>query len=95
MADVADRRMRGLPTTLMLRDKYDNIAALREFAGPLVVIVAEKDEVVGPDQGRLVHATYPGPKHLIVLPETHHADFPKDPEAGWWKELSNALLSSR
>jgi hypothetical protein len=54
-------------------------------------VIADRDEVVNPDQGRKLRASYSGPKQLITLRDCTHAGFPTDPEADWWTELSRSL----
>jgi len=94
MAEVAGKRLPFLPINLLLRDKYDNIASLERFRGPLTVVIADHDEVVGPEQGRKVYEHYSGPKHLIILQNHGHADFPTEAMADWWREVSDSLVSS-
>lgn len=89
LADVAKEKFPWLPVSLLLRDKFDNIAALANYKQPVVVVVAEHDEVVGAAQGRKLHDAYAGPKKLIVLPGTTHNNFPSDPDAAWFREASD------
>jgi uncharacterized protein len=95
LVEVAKWHFPYLPVGLLLRDKYDNIAALEEFHGPVVFVVAEKDEVVSPQQGRQVHAAYTGPKLLITLPGATHNSFPTNFSADWWKEMAEFLTRQR
>jgi pimeloyl-ACP methyl ester carboxylesterase len=91
LLEVAQWHLPYMPMALILRDQYDNIAALQGYDGPLTVVIAERDEVVSPEQGRKLHASYSGPKHLITLRDCTHAGFPTDPKADWWNELSRSL----
>ena len=92
MVEVAKAKFPWLPVSLLLRDKFDNIAALANFKGPVVFVIAEDDEVVGAAQGRKLHEAYAGPKKLIVLPEATHNNFPTEPGARWFREVSDFLL---
>ncbi len=89
LAEVAQAKFPWLPASLLLRDKYDNIAALAGFHGPIAFVVAEDDEVVGAEQGRKLHSTYAGRKKLIILPGATHNDFPTDPSADWFLNASD------
>ena len=82
-----------LPTSLILRDKYDNIAALARHPGPVAIVIAEEDEVVGAAQGRKLYDNYPGKKILIPLPDTGHNSLPTHPSAEWFQRISDFLLS--
>ena len=91
LAEVAKAKFPWLPVSLLLRDKYDNVAALSAFRKPVVFVIAENDEVVGAAQGRKLHDAFQGPKKLIVLPGATHNNFPTEPSAGWFRELSEFL----
>lgn len=91
LVEVAKAKFPWLPVSLLLRDKFDNIAALESFHGPVVVVIAENDDVIGPAQGRKLHAAYAGPKKLIVLPGATHNNFPTEPDAPWFRETDDFL----
>lgn len=93
LADVAARLVRALPARWLLRDDFDNVAALRGYRGPIVVVVAERDEVVGADEGRRLHETYAGPKTLVMMPGAGHNDFPIGPAAPWVGAVRQALFA--
>ena len=92
LVEVAKWHFPYLPVGLLLRDKFDNVEALEKYRGPVVVVVAEKDEVVSAAQGFKLHEGYTGPKHLITLAGAKHNDFPTNFSAEWWKEMT-AFLS--
>jgi len=52
LAETAARAYPFLPARYLVKDRYDSAAALPRYSGPVAILVAEKDEVVGPDQGR-------------------------------------------
>ncbi len=47
LADVASARMPFLPVRLLLRDRWDNIAALASYPGPLEIYGALDDRIIG------------------------------------------------
>lgn len=94
MQEVAQEKFPWLPVGLFLRDKFDNIAALAAYRGPIAFVVAEADEVVGAPQGRKLHAAYGGPKLLIVLPGAGHNSFDIHPFAPW-ATTAGAFLRGR
>lgn len=91
LVEVAKWHFPYLPIGLLLRDRYDNIAALEKYKGPVVMVIAERDEVVSPEQGRKLHAAYAGPKKLIIMPACGHNDFPNHKAADWWREAVTFL----
>ena len=94
MQEVAHAQFPWLPTSLILRDKYDNIAALAHYPGPVAIVIAAEDEVVGPDQGRKLHDNYPGRKTLITLPGVGHNYLPTGRNAEWFQRISDFLRST-
>lgn len=95
LQDVAQAKFPFLPVGLILWEKYDNAAALANFHGPVAVVVAENDEIVGAEQGRKLHEAYAGPKHLVLLPGATHNDFPVGSNAPWFREVSEFVLQPR
>ena len=91
LLEVAKWHFPYLPVSLLLRDGFDNIASLEEYRGPAGMVIADCDEVVSPEQGRKLHAAYNGPKLLINLPDCGHNDFPTNPGAKWWREVTAFL----
>jgi pimeloyl-ACP methyl ester carboxylesterase len=94
MTDVAAHRFGFLPVRLMIRDTWDNAAALRDYRGPAAMLIAGEDEVVTAAQGRLLFESYAGPKRLWIEPGATHNTVDFSPYAPWWREVSDFLLES-
>jgi pimeloyl-ACP methyl ester carboxylesterase len=92
LSEVASRRMPWLPVGLVLRDEYDNIAAVGKYEGPVAVVVASEDEVVGAEGGRRLHAACAGPKLLIELAGKGHNDLRVAPDEPWVRRVDSFLL---
>jgi len=95
LQEVAQEKFRWLPVGLLLRDKFDNIASLAGYRGPVAIVIADSDEVVGPAQGRKLNASYTGPKLLIVLPGAGHNSFDIEPGAPWFGKVGAFLRGGR
>jgi alpha-beta hydrolase superfamily lysophospholipase len=93
MQEVAQTHFRWLPTGLLLRDKFDNIATLAGYRGSVVFVVASEDEVVGAAQGMKLHASCFAPKLLISLAGARHNSINIRPDAPWFQQTSAFLLS--
>ncbi len=52
LAETAARAYPLLPARLLVKDRFDSAGALSRYPGPVAILVAGKDEVVGADQGR-------------------------------------------
>ena len=86
LVSVGQRQMPFLPVALILRDRFNPAEWLKDYRGPLSIMVAGADEVIPADLGRKLHDGYAGPKRLQVVPGAHHNDIAEQsPE--WWKEV--------
>ena len=93
LADVAAAHYPILPVRLLLRDRFDAAAALRSYAGPVVVLVAGRDRVVPARLGRRLYEGYDGPKRLIEQTDRDHNTLNVNPGADWWDEAFRFLLA--
>jgi len=73
----------GLPG-LLVRDPFDNLAHVREFRGPVLLLHGDRDLSIPVEQARALHAVSPG-SELHVLPCGHN-DCPRP-----WPVLLNFL----
>lgn len=94
LQDVARAHYPWLPVGLLLRDRYDNLAALRVYRGPVVIVVAEQDTVVPPGLGRRLYETYSGPKRLRTDAGSTHNELDLSARSLWWRESWRFLLES-
>lgn len=60
----------GVPSFLV-RDRFDNLARIREFRGPLLLVHGEQDQIVPPAHGRALAAAAPQAE-LHLLPCGHN-----------------------
>jgi pimeloyl-ACP methyl ester carboxylesterase len=92
LADVAANRFFFMPVRLMLRDDWDNVAALRDYRGRIAVLIAGDDEIVTAPQGQLLFDSYAGPKRVWTQAGATHNTIDFSPNALWWREMSDFLL---
>lgn len=86
LASVAENHVPFLPAYFLLVDRYDPVDWLKDYHGPVEVIVAGSDEIIPSALGRHLYDEYAGPKMLQVVPGAHHSDTTnKSPD--WWKEV--------
>jgi pimeloyl-ACP methyl ester carboxylesterase len=93
MTDVAAKAFWFLPVRLIIRDRWDNVAALQDYRGPLATLLAGEDEVVTAAQGHVLYDSYRGPKRLWTQRGATHNTLDLDPDSQWWSEVSEFLLS--
>jgi uncharacterized protein len=86
LGDVAQAHMRILPAKYMLLDKFNSAEYLRNYHGPLAVLLAGQDNTVPKRFGQKLFDAYAGPKKVWELEGADHNDLPHAP-ISWWKEL--------
>lgn len=92
LADVGARHFRWFPVRLLLRDRYDNVSALREYDGPVAVLLAGGDEVIPVELGKELYDRYDGPKKLWVQDGSGHNTLDFSSGLSWWDELTGFLV---
>jgi alpha-beta hydrolase superfamily lysophospholipase len=81
-----------LPARWLVRDRYDNVRNLREFDGPVAVVMAAQDEIVPNRHTIGLYESLPGRKKLWVFEGAGHNTWPTAADARWWAEVA-AFLS--
>ncbi|MEM9314132.1 MAG: alpha/beta fold hydrolase [Pseudomonadota bacterium] len=94
LTDVAKQHYGFLPVDTLLSERYDSVAALGDFDGPVAFLIAGNDEVVPAELGRSLHAGFGGPKWLQEQPGAGHNTLNYDPTAEWWREVTRFWLST-
>ena len=72
--------------SFLLRDVFDNIAALREYRGPLLVMHGANDSIIPPTSGRELAAAVPGAEFELF--PCGHNDCPRP-----WDRIHRFLAS--
>lgn len=91
LAKVAAHHYRWLPVRLLLSDRYDSVAALKDFGGPTLVVLAGEDRIVPARFGRALYDALPGRKALRVVAGADHNDWIERVDDAWWRELAGWL----
>ena len=86
LAKVAQKQMPILPAYLLLFDRFNPAVCLKSYHGPVQMIIAGADEVIGAPSGQRLFDGYAGPKNLQVFPGAHHNDVAEQSSA-WWREV--------
>lgn len=86
LASVGQRQMPFLPVRLILRDRFNPAAWLKDYHGPISILLAGADEVIPSDLGRKLHDGFAGPKRLQVIEGARHNDIAEQPPE-WWRDV--------
>lgn len=96
LAGVARFHYPWLPVGMLLRDRFDNAAALRGYRGPVVVVTAGADEIVPPEQGEQLCRMLATPaKRLHTISGAGHNDWIDRTTPDNWQEWLTFVTGSR
>jgi uncharacterized protein len=93
LEQVASFHYPWLPVRWLLRDQYDSAAHLVGFGRPVLVVVAQHDDIVPARFGEALFQGLAAPKQLRVLPFAGHNDWPARVDADWWQQSVDFLLA--
>jgi pimeloyl-ACP methyl ester carboxylesterase len=89
---VAAHHYPWLPVRWLIRDRYDTVGNLRDSTLPVVIVLAEHDEIVPARLGRALHEALARPHELVVIPQASHNDWIARVDHGWWRNALAPLL---
>jgi pimeloyl-ACP methyl ester carboxylesterase len=83
LAAVAQAHMPIFPVRLLLVDRFPAEVYLRNYHGPVAVLVGGQDEVIPQKFGRRLYDAYSGPKRLWQFPAADHGTVMLQPPEIW------------
>jgi hypothetical protein len=87
LAGVARVHYRWLPVGLLLRDRFDNAAALQDYRGPVMVVTAGSDEIIPAAEGRRLYQALATPsRRLHEIAGARHNDWVERIRPEDWRE---------
>lgn len=97
LESVAQHHYPWAPVRLMLRDRYDSAAHLRDFPKPIALVVAERDEIIPTEFARRLFEAIGGAgatKAMHTITGATHNDWPEHVDQPWWRTQLAALLGA-
>jgi fermentation-respiration switch protein FrsA (DUF1100 family) len=74
LPDVAQHHWPWLPMQAALSTRFNSLAKIEDYRGPLLLTHGDADEVVPYEQGLALFEAAPGPKRMITTPGSKHND---------------------
>ncbi len=88
LVDVGRVHYPFLPVTLLLRDRFASLDAIRDVGCPVLVIAGGQDRIVPVEQSRRLYDAVRAPKDLVIIAGADH----NDPELGAGAEMMAAVV---
>lgn len=92
LANLASYHYPWLPVSMFLHDRYNSVFHLASFRRPVVVAVAEQDDIVPARFGEALFESLSGRKQLKIMPDAGHNDWVFHVDRDWWQEIIQFLL---
>jgi len=89
---VAQRHYPYFPVSLLLRHPFDSVGRAPLVSTPLLVLAAQRDNVVPPEHARALLAKWRGPTTWREIAGAGHNDLDVDPE--YWKAIAEFLAGT-
>jgi uncharacterized protein len=86
LTDLVQHHLRLLPACWLLREHYTSDEHLRNYCGPVAILVGGKDRMVPEKFGLRLFDGYAGPKRLWRIPKASHKTI-HEPGDAFWNEL--------
>jgi pimeloyl-ACP methyl ester carboxylesterase len=93
LANVAQHHYPLLPVRWIMRDQYPSEEWLKNYRGPIAIILAEDDTIVPAKFGQKLQDTYAGPKKLIIADQAGHNNLLHTMPPSAWQEALSFLLN--
>lgn len=87
ITDIATGRFPFFPVRFLMHDRYEAAVALREYSGPVAVLLAGRDTIVPTRFGQALFDSYNGPKKLWIQPDAGHNSLDFSPDLELWREV--------
>lgn len=86
LVSLAQQKMPFLPVKLIMWDRFNPAAWLKDYRGPVGFVLAEKDEVIPAQFGQMLYDGYLGPKMVQRISGAGHNEVSaQSPE--WWRNI--------
>lgn len=94
LATVASHYYPWLPVRLLLADRYDSVENLKDFGKPILLLVAERDEIIPPRFADRLAQRLGSKARRVLIAGAGHNDWPEHLDTNQWRiELAPLLLT--
>jgi pimeloyl-ACP methyl ester carboxylesterase len=90
---VAQHHYPYLPVSFLLKHPFDSIGRAPRISTPLLVLAAQRDNIVPPEHARALFAHWLGPKTWREFADAGHNDLDANP--GYWEAIAAFLADAK
>jgi pimeloyl-ACP methyl ester carboxylesterase len=94
LPSLAQSKMPLLLPCFFLVDRYKPAEWMKDYRGPVKIVLAGRDEIIPPKFGQRLFDSYAGPKSLQNFPDANHNEVTEQPPE-WWREVFNFWQADR
>lgn len=95
LLSVAREKFPWLPVRLLLRDTYDTVENLKGYRGKIVIVGAERDEVIPIAHAEALARSLPASGTMLIIKGAGHNDWPDRVNSAWWKEITDTVQGKK
>jgi uncharacterized protein len=89
---VAGNAYPFVPVSVLLQHPFDSVSRAPRITAPVLMLVADRDQIMRPNQHEALAAAWKGPVRVQRFPTADHNDIPDT--AGYWDNIASFLKSS-
>ena len=86
LSSVGQGQMPFLPVGLLMWDRFNPAEWLKNYRGPVKIVIAEADTIIPAKFGQRLYDSYGGPKSIEIIRGAAHNDIAQQPPE-WWKKV--------
>ena len=94
LPDLAQSIYWYFPVRLLIKDRYDNVANLASYQGPVAIVMATLDNIIPNKRTLRLYKQIKSPKRLWRFKDAGHNDWPTEHNAKWWREVMMFIASN-
>jgi pimeloyl-ACP methyl ester carboxylesterase len=90
LQSIAGEKFPWLPVRMFLKDQYDSVGNLGNYRGNIVIVGAERDEVIPWWHAEALAKALPNTARTFTIKGAGHNDWPEMVDLAWWKEITDS-----
>jgi len=94
LSNLAQHYFWYLPARWLVLDRYNSVSNLQSFSAPVVVVIAEQDNIIPARHTNTLYDSISTKKARFLIETAGHNNWPNFVDDTWWEELITFLISN-